>query len=60
MLIHVRVVKTTVSRLLADNKQAIKGYEKGSLGDTIQERLRLFHIKIYIRKLKGLKTMSIN
>lgn len=50
MLIHVRVVKTTV----------IKGYEKGSLSDTIQERLRLFHIKIYIRNLKGLKTMSIN
>ena len=60
MLIHVRVVKTTVSRVLADNKKAIKGNEKGSLSDTIQERLPLFHIKIYIRKLKGLKTMSIN
>ena len=60
MLIHVRVVKTNVSRVLADNKQAIKGNEKGSLSDTIQERLRLFHTKIYIRKLKGLKTMSIN
>ena len=60
MLIHVRVVKTTVSRVLADDKETIKGYEKWSLSDTIQERLRLFHIKIYIRKLKGLKTVSSN